>query len=165
MNRPTHDQHFMRRAMLNREMSTCARLQVGASIVNIDGHEVSNGRNGAPRGLPHGIDNENGCELEENHDIQCIHAELNAILQAARVGISVNDCTMYVTHRPCARCALAIVQVGIWRVFYMYSYDNDEVDRIYRYFHQGKVELIKMELPEWHTHVALNLDKGLEILS
>ena len=102
--------------------ATCPRLQTGAVIVSFDLRILSTGYNGAPENSPHCL--ENGCLMEDNHCVRSVHAELNALLYAARRGISVEGSTMYILHAPCVRCAICIAQAGIWEVYYKYDYGD-----------------------------------------
>src|SRR5690349_16270236 len=106
------DAHFMRRAYVAAEMATCPRASVGAVLVR-DKHELCSGFNGAAKGLPHCVDV--GCEMEKGHCVTAVHAENNAIIQAALHGISTAGATLYVTHSPCRRCANHLINAGIVR--------------------------------------------------
>lgn len=91
---------------------TCSRLQVGAVIAQGD-HPVSIGYNGAPRGLKH-------CHHDgtETHCTRAVHAEANAVVDAARRGTRTDDGTLYVTHMPCLGCSGIVINAGIARVVY-----------------------------------------------
>jgi dCMP deaminase len=110
--------------------STCLRRQVGAVIVK-DKHILTTGYNGAPTGLPHCLDI--GCMRDDlhipsgtQHELcRAVHAEQNAICQAAQHGISLLDSTLYCTHQPCSICAKLIVNVGIKKIFYIHGYPDD----------------------------------------
>lgn len=119
----------MRTAHLFSERSTCNRGQVGAVLVK-DKRIIATGYNGAPPGMPHCIDV--GCdelilwELKGNDtyeevNLGCqrtVHAEANAILYAARHGISTDGTTMYCTYSPCERCVLLMSSAGIKKIIY-----------------------------------------------
>ncbi len=100
---------------------TCDRARVGA-VVTIDNRIVSTGYNGSPSGLPHC--DEVGHYMVDGHCCRTIHAEENAILQAASLGIKVEGATMYVTHEPCMNCRKRIIQLGFKRVIYLNPYNN-----------------------------------------
>lgn len=110
------------------ERSTCLRAKVGAVIVR-DKNILATGYNGAPAGLPHCTDV--GClvyqsktpsgEVEENC-YRTIHAEMNAIAQAAKNGVSIRDADIYVTHTPCIHCMKVLINTGIKRIFYEKEY-------------------------------------------
>lgn len=127
--RPSWDAYFMEIAGLVAKRSTCLRRQVGAVVVK-DKHILATGYNGAPSGLRHCA--EVGClrdRLEvpsgERHELcRAIHAEQNAIVQAALHGTAVKDGTMYVTHQPCALCAKIIINAGLRRVVFLGEYPD-----------------------------------------
>lgn len=131
--RPTWDQYFMEIASLVAKRSTCLRRQVGAVLVR-DKHILATGYNGAPTGLEHCIDV--GCLREQlgipsgkQHEIcRGIHAEQNAIIQAALHGVSTAGGTIYCTHQPCILCAKMIINAGIERVVFSGEYP-DELSR------------------------------------
>lgn len=109
-------------ALLWATRSTCQRLQVGAVLAK-GGRTISTGYNGAPSGLPHC--NEDNCKSQT----QCkrtVHAEMNAILFAARYGISTEGTELYTTHSPCIDCAKAIINAGIKRVYYLEEYRSQD---------------------------------------
>ena len=129
--RPALDQYFMSIAEAVATRSTCLRHHVGAVIVS-DGYIVTTGYNGAPRGLPHCLDV--GC-IRDHWSIPSgtrtevcagIHAEQNAIIQAALHGVSTKDSTIYVTHQPCIICAKMLINAGIRRVVYGEEYQDIE---------------------------------------
>lgn len=129
MDRPTIDEYFLRIAKVIATRSTCLRHNVGAVIVR-DKRIVSTGYNGAPRGLPHCLDV--GC-IRDKENIpsgtqieKClgVHAEQNAIIQAALHGVSTKDSIIYITHQPCITCAKMIINAGIKRVVYDDGYDD-----------------------------------------
>ena len=110
--------------------STCLRRRFGAIIVNND-EIIATGYNGAPAGLKtckergecmrRKLNIESGTRAEVCY---AIHAEQNAILQAAKLGISIEGATLYCTHQPCSVCAKMIVNVGIRRVIYQQGYPD-----------------------------------------
>ncbi|MDD5987186.1 MAG: cytidine/deoxycytidylate deaminase family protein [Eubacteriales bacterium] len=122
MNRPSWDEYFMKMAQLAASRSTCLRRQVGAVIVK-DRHVIATGYNGAPKGLPHCADI-GGCLREqlgvpsgERHELcRALHAEQNAIIQAATLAQSIEGATIYVTNQPCSICAKMIINAGIERI-------------------------------------------------
>ncbi len=116
--RRTRDQLFMHIAVLFAQQSTCTRANVGAVIVQ-DNRIISCGYNGSPPGQPHCLDV--GCDPPDGC-LRTIHAEANAILWAARTGVSVHEATMYATHEPCLTCAQAIAASGITRFMYFIPY-------------------------------------------
>jgi dCMP deaminase len=129
--RPSWDEYFMGVAELAAQRSTCLRRHVGAVIVK-DRHIVSTGYNGAPRGLTHCGDREGGCLRQqlgvpsgEKHELcRALHAEQNAIIQAASLGQSIENATIYVTNQPCAICAKMIINAGIKRIVVKEGYPD-----------------------------------------
>lgn len=117
--RPSKDERFMLDALNAATMSTCQRAQVGCVFVR-DGYGIVSGYNGAPRGMAHCLDD--GCIMEGNHCIRSLHAEQNAIIQAAWHGVSIRQSTVYVTHYPCALCAKMLINLGTIRVIYLNEY-------------------------------------------
>lgn len=115
-----HD-YFMSQTQLLSLRSTCTRLKVGATIVK-DNRVISSGYNGSVSGEEHCIDV--GCLLEDGHCIRTIHAEINAILQCSKFGVSTEGASIYVTHFPCVHCSKSIVQAGIKNIFYSEDYKN-----------------------------------------
>ncbi|AEE95470.1 deoxycytidylate deaminase [Mahella australiensis] len=127
--RPSWDEYFMNMVEIVKTRSTCLRRQVGAIIVK-DKRMLASGYNGAPSGVRHC--DEVGCLREQMHIpsgqrqelCRAIHAEQNAIAQAAMMGISVKDATIYITTQPCAICAKMIINAGITRIVYKGDYPD-----------------------------------------
>lgn len=127
--RPSWDEYFLEIIELIKKRSTCIRRQVGAIIVK-DKRILATGYNGAPTGCRHCLDI--GClrdELNipsgERHELcRAVHAEQNAIAQAAQHGTSVAGATLYVTHQPCSMCAKMIINAGIIRIIYKGDYPD-----------------------------------------
>ncbi|MEA3203705.1 MAG: dCMP deaminase, partial [Thermoplasmata archaeon] len=127
--RPSVDQYFMDMTHLVKSRGTCPRRQVGAVIVK--GKRVlTTGYNGAPRNFPHPIDV--GCLRDELNiprgmvaDIcPCLHAEQNAILQAATTGVSIEGADLYCTTQPCTQCSRMVANCGMQRVIYEEEYPD-----------------------------------------
>ena len=116
------DQYFMAQAVLLSLRSTCTRLEVGATLVK-DRRIIAGGYNGSVSGDVHCIDED--CYLVNGHCIRTIHAEMNALLQCAKLGVSTDGGEIYVTHFPCLPCTKAILQVGIKKIHYLNDYHND----------------------------------------
>ena len=133
--RPSWDQYFASIARLVATRSTCLRRHVGAILVK-EKRILSTGYNGAPAGLKHCI--EVGCLREEasipsgtRHELcRALHAEQNAIVQAAYHGISIAGSTLYCTNKPCVICSKMLINAGIKRIFYDKWYDDDLADAI-----------------------------------
>ena len=120
--RPDWDSYFMKIAYAVSERSTCDRAFVGCVLV-LDKRILTTGFNGSPAGQPHC--DEIGHLLVEGHCIRTIHAETNAIIQAALHGVSSRGSTCYVTHFPCINCAKILAASGIAEVRYRQDYKND----------------------------------------
>jgi len=114
------DDTFMQMAFTIAELSTCPRANVGAVLVR-DRRILSLGYNGAPVGTPHCHDV--GCELVSDHCVRSVHAEQNAIVQAALHGISTEGSTLYCTHRPCLSCTKILINSRIKTIFFTHEYD------------------------------------------
>jgi len=130
MERPSNDEYFMSMAKLVATRSTCIRRQVGAVVVK-DKRVLSTGYNGSPKGSKHC--DELGCIREEldvpsgtRHELcRGVHAEQNAVIQAAYFGVSVKDSTIYSTTYPCSMCAKLIINAGIVEIVYNEGYPDD----------------------------------------
>jgi dCMP deaminase len=137
--RPSWDQYFLTITRQVAERSTCLRAQVGAVIVR-DKNILATGYNGSPAGLPHCLDV--GCliyrsttpagEVEENC-FRCIHAEINAIAQAAKNGAGIRDADIYITHTPCIHCFKVLINTGIKRIFYEKPYKLHTIQELLSY--------------------------------
>ena len=128
--RPSWESYFMRIAILAASRSTCGRRHVGAILVR-DRRIISTGYNGTPRGLAHC--QEVGC-LREQMGIPSasrvelcrgVHAEQNAIIQAALAGVSVEGAELYVTHFPCVICAKMLINAGVSQICYQEGYPDE----------------------------------------
>lgn len=112
---------FMKIAETIAKLSTCPKARVGAVIVK-DNRVISMGFNGAPIGEPHCDDV--GCLIHKGHCVRTVHAEMNALLTAARFGVRLDGATMICTHEPCDKCIKACINAGIKMVFYKKDYPN-----------------------------------------
>jgi dCMP deaminase len=147
--RPSWDQYFMMITRQVADRSTCNRAKVGAVIVR-DKNILATGYNGSPAGLPHCT--EVGCliyesktpsgEIEENC-FRTIHAEINAIAQAAKNGASIQGADIYITHTPCIHCFKVLINTGIRRVLYEKPYKLPTLEELRRY---SNVELVPVTL-------------------
>lgn len=120
--RKTWHEYFMGIAFEVAERSTCERLHVGAVIVNEQKNILATGYNGSMPSMPHCCDN--GCEVENGHCINTIHAELNAVAQAAKSSVSINDSRIFVTHSPCWNCFKVLVNAGVKAIYYANIYSS-----------------------------------------
>jgi len=145
--RPEWDSYFMAITVLVSKRSTCIRRAVGAVIVK-DKRILSTGYNGAPSGIAHCI--EVGCLRDqlkvpsgEKHELcRGIHAEQNAIIQAAFHGVSIKGATLYCTNQPCSICAKMIINAGIKNIFYQEGYDDSMSRQMLK---DADVDLIKLD--------------------
>ena len=136
LNRPSWDEYFMEMAELTAKRSTCLRRQVGAVIVK-DKHIIATGYNGAPTGISH-CEDRGGCLRQqlgvpsgERHELcRALHAEQNAIIQAAALGNSINGATIYVTNQPCVICAKMIINAGIKKIIVKDGYPDEMAKEI-----------------------------------
>jgi dCMP deaminase len=152
MNRPTKEEILMKTALLYAERSTCIRIKAGA-VISLGGHIISVGYNGNTPGKEHCIEHfekeyedlkkmgvvlastweqflQSDWLLKNRHHEWALkyelHAEMNAIIWAARRGIAVEGADIYTTYSPCLFCTKAILQSGIKRVYYNQLYDKPE---------------------------------------
>ena len=109
------DQRFLNLAKHISEWSKDPSTKVGCVVVGPDREIRSTGFNGLPRGIEDNDERLNNREIK--YPLIC-HAEENAIMHAARIGISLKDCTAYVTWPPCTRCARSLVQAGVSTIIY-----------------------------------------------
>lgn len=122
------------------KLSTCERASVGAVIV-FDNQILATGYNGSPSKTDQC--NEVGCYIEDGHCIRTVHAEINAILQCSKYGVSTNGAYIFVTHKPCLSCTKAIINAGIKKIFYLKDYSASPLRE--ELIEQSYVELIKLE--------------------
>lgn len=120
------DEYFMKIANVVSERSTCLRNNVGAVLVK-DKYIIATGYNGPPRGLPHcETCKREGFKSGEKHELsRAVHAEQNAIIQAALHGVSPEGSVLYCTHFPCTTCLRMLVNAGITEIVYEAPYDID----------------------------------------
>ena len=144
--RPSWDEYFMQITDLVATRSTCLRRKVGAILVR-DRQILSTGYNGAPSGLAHCL--EVGCLREQEnvpsgqrHEMcRAIHAEQNAIIQAARHGVSIEGAIVYTTHQPCVICTKMLINASVKKIYYREGYP-DELSK--QMLAQAGVELIEV---------------------
>ena len=120
--RPTWDEYFMGIALQVAKRSTCDRAHVGAIIVK-DRRILTTGYNGSPSGLPHCDDA--GHLMVDGHCVRTLHAEQNAIIQAAYHGFSIKTSILYCTNLPCSICTKMIINAGICRIYYQEGYADE----------------------------------------
>ncbi len=127
MERPSWDEYFMDITRLVARRSTCMRRQVGAVMVK-DKNILATGYNGTPSGITHC--DVTGCLREqlkvpsgERHELcRGLHAEQNAIIQAARHGVNIDSSVLYCTDSPCIICTKMLINAGIQKVIYLKGY-------------------------------------------
>ena len=148
--RPTWDEYFIKISALVSERSTCLRHHVGAIIVK-NRRVLTTGYNGAAAGTRDCL--ELGClrnELKipsgERHEIcRAIHAEQNAIIQAAKHGVDVAESTIYCTHSPCIICAKMMINAGIKKIV---TYGNyPDIGGVKELLKEAKVEFVRVDKP------------------
>ena len=130
MNRPTWDEYFMEMAELARTRTTCLRRGVGAVIVK-DNRVLATGYNGTPKGIAHC--EEVGCLRQQlnvpsgkQHELcRGLHAEQNAIIQAACLGVPIEGATLYCTTQPCVICSKMLINAGIKRIVIKEAYPDE----------------------------------------
>lgn len=145
--RPSWDEYFMQIVDVVKTRSTCLRRQVGAILV-VDKHIISTGYNGPPTGLAHC--EETGCLREQlgipsgERPELCrgVHAEQNAIIQAALHGTSTKGATLYVSASPCVICAKMLINAGVKRIVYEEEYPDELAFKLLK---EANVDLIKIE--------------------
>jgi len=135
------DRYFMNIARQAATRSTCDRKSVGAVIVR-DKTILSTGYNGSIRGMPHC--DEVGHDLENGHCVATIHAEANALIQAARNGVNISGSEIYTTASPCWNCFKLIANAGIKRIYYGEFYRDEKSIRIAK---QIGIDLVDLGTP------------------
>lgn len=152
--RPTWDEYFLMLAKLAATRSTCLAFPVGAVIVK-NKQVVATGYNGSPSGSAHctsqgycypGL---SSCDASKTLPSRAVHAEANAIAQAAKYGVSTDGASIYVTLEPCLSCLKLIISAGIREVFYETSFNSGEKALVRDSFiSEGLVILTQVKLSE-----------------
>ncbi|MCX8174384.1 MAG: dCMP deaminase family protein [Thermoplasmata archaeon] len=145
--RPGYDEYFMKIARIVAERSTCRRRAVGAVIVK-EGRILATGYNGAPKGLKHC--EEVGCLREqmkipagERHELcRGVHAEQNAVIQAAVFGVSIKEGTIYTTHFPCSVCVKILINAEMREIVHAEGYPDELAKKL--------LEESRIRLREFH---------------
>ena len=153
MTRKSKDQYFGEIADLVSTRSTCLRNHVGAVIVK-ESKILATGYNGAPKGLPH-CEELGGCLREklgvksgERHELcRGLHAEQNAIIQAAYHGVNVNGAVIYCTTLPCSICTKMIINAGITEIVYIEEYQDKLAKELVE---QSSLKIRRIELVRKH---------------
>jgi dCMP deaminase len=136
--RASWDEYFMNIAREVATRSTCDRKFVGA-VIERDRSILATGYNGSIRGLPHCDDD--GHLMEDNHCVRTVHAEANAIVQAARNGVRIEDASIYVTASPCWGCFRLIANAGIRKIVFGEFYRDN---KIYEFSKALGIELVDL---------------------
>lgn len=132
------DQYFMEIAHLAATRSSCERLKVGCIIVD-ENRIITTGYNGHISGCPH------VSIVRDDHEQATVHAEQNAIADAAKRGVKLQDSTAYITHFPCINCFKLLVQSGITTIKYKTDYKNDELVYKLLKMHPDPIELVQLK--------------------
>lgn len=135
------DTYFLNIARASATRATCNRKQVGAVLVR-DRHLLATGYNGSVAGLDHCTDV--GCMMEDGHCVRTVHAEANALVQAARHGVRVEGASIYVTASPCWPCFKLIANAGIKRIVFGEFYRDA---RIFEACARTGIELVDRSAP------------------
>ncbi len=150
VSRPSWDEYFQTITRDVADRSTCIRRHVGAIIVK-DKRILATGYNGAPSGLAHCLTT--GCLREElgipsgqKHELcRGAHAEQNAVIQAARYGVSIDGATVYCTNQPCIVCAKILINAGVEKIIYENSYPDELSEQMIK---EAGIELVHMPAKE-----------------
>ncbi|MCX7896107.1 MAG: dCMP deaminase family protein, partial [Thermoanaerobaculum sp.] len=136
--RVSWDRYFMNLAREAATRSTCPRKAVGAVLVR-DRAVLATGYNGSIRGLAHCT--EAGCLVVNGHCVRTVHAEANALIQAARHGVRIEGADCYVTASPCWECFKLLANAGIRRIVFAEFYRDE---RIWEFARQAGIELVEL---------------------
>lgn len=139
--RPSWDEYFLKLAMLASERATCPRMHCGCVLVK-DKNVIATGYNGSIPGDDHCEDV--GCLVVDNHCQRTNHAEMNALMQAAKHGNSVNGATAYITNMSCTTCAKALIAAGIVRIVVFSDFHDTLATDFYA---KANVKIDKIPMP------------------
>ena len=135
--RLTWNEYFISLTLLLASRSPSERLKVGSVIVQ-NNRIISAGYNGFPASTPH------ISIIKDGHEINTIHSEINAISDAAKRGVSIEDSTIYINYFPCIYCAKSIIASGIKYVIYYKNYNNDKI--VYQLFKNSNINIIQYKV-------------------
>jgi dCMP deaminase len=144
--RVSWNRYFMNLALQAATRSTCPRKHVGAVIVR-DKTILSTGYNGSIRGAPHCT--EVGCLMENSHCVRTVHAEANALIQAARHGTRLEDADIYVTASPCFNCFKLIANAGVRTIYYGEFYRDE---RVHDFARELGIRMVHLGIDEDENH-------------
>lgn len=134
-NRIGWNDYFMSIAYLSSSRSSCERLHVGCCLVK-NNRVVSTGYNGFLAGLPH------VSVIYNNHEQATVHAEQNAITDASKRGVNINNSVAYITHYPCINCLKLLLSSGVKKIYYSEDYKNDKLCSIL--LKQANIQIVKI---------------------
>lgn len=135
------DEYFLQISDLVSTRATCDRLYAGAILVR-DRKVISTGYNGSPQGTPHC--DKVGHRIVNGHCVRTVHAEVNAVNQAAYHGISTKDAALYTNYLPCEYCVKSLINAGIKKVVCRGLYRNIDQPYVRKLLRQAKVKLVKL---------------------
>lgn len=141
------DRNFINIAKEIATASKCVSKQVGAVIVK-EGRILSTGYNGTPAGYTNCKEHWNGEYTKDHHDWSKtyeIHAEMNALIWAARKGISIEGATIYVTLEPCSECSKNLIAAGIKEIVYDRAYEHTDSNVISKFIKDNGVKISQIE--------------------
>jgi dCMP deaminase len=144
--RPSWDQYFLKIAEDVAERAICVKRKVGAIIVK-DKHLLATGYNGAPKGFAHCteatcIRKQMKVPSGQRHELcRGLHAEQNAIIQAAVYGVAIEGGTLYATYQPCVICAKMMINAGLERLVYTGGYPDELAADMLK---ESKMEVVKL---------------------
>jgi dCMP deaminase len=144
--RVSWNRYFMNLALQTATRSTCPRKHVGAVIVR-DKTILSTGYNGSLRGAAHCTDV--GCLMENSHCVRTVHAEANALVQAARHGVRLEGAEIYVSASPCFNCFKLIANAGIQTVYYGEFYRDE---RVHEFAREVGIRMVHLGIDESAEH-------------
>ncbi len=139
--RPDWDEYFLKLAMLASERATCPRMHCGCVLVK-NKNVIATGYNGSIPGDEHC--EEAGCLMVDNHCVRTVHAEMNALIQAARRGHAVDGASAYVTNMPCTTCAKSLITAGVKRVVIFSDYHDTMAEL---FFAKANVSIDRVAMP------------------
>ena len=142
MKRPDWDEYFLKLAMLASERATCPRMHCGCVLVKAK-NVIATGYNGSIPGDEHC--DEAGCMMVDNHCVRTVHAEMNALIQAARRGHAVDGASAYITNMPCTTCAKSLITAGVKRVVIFSDYHDTLAES---FFAKAKVQIDRIAMPQ-----------------
>ena len=147
--RPNWDEYFLKLAMLASERATCPRMHCGCVLVK-DKNVIATGYNGSIPGDEHCDDA--GCLIVDNHCVRTVHAEMNALIQAARRGHAVEGASAYITNMPCTTCSKSLITAGVKRIVIFSDYHDTMAEQ---FFAKAKVAIDRIAVPDKDIHYDL----------